>query len=285
MKHIGNLLLVLFSFILFACEKDSNLGTPEFKPRLVVHSFISPQDTLLYVHVSSNKNLYGKLVDYPQDLSADVSLFDGDKEVKFEKSSNNLYVATYQIYPGKKYTLTVKCSGYPNTSSSTTVPQERNLDIQTDTISQIIEDEWGAYKSSKFLIKFNDIPNEKNFYNINAQVMFNGDFGRSIYSLVPVEVEHSSIYAKIVSDNLQDGKEVLTSFELYNYNDDSLHEKVLIGYVMQTDEPYYKYHTSLRKYSGTDEPLTEYSPVYSNITGGYGIFASYVKYVKVLKLN
>jgi hypothetical protein len=54
---------------------------------------------------------------------------------------------------------------------------------------------------------------------------------------------------------------------------------------METDADYYKYHTSLNSYSGTDEPFTEFSPVYSNVEGGFGVFASYVRYKKVLKLK
>jgi hypothetical protein len=46
-------------------------------------------------------------------------------------------------------------------------------------------------------------------------------------------------------------------------------------YLMNTEESYYLYHTSLNEFDRSDNPFSEAKPVYSNIKGGLGIFTSY----------
>lgn len=46
-------------------------------------------------------------------------------------------------------------------------------------------------------------------------------------------------------------------------------------YLLNVDKNYYNYHKSLANYKSGEDPFTETSPVYSNISGGLGIFAAY----------
>lgn len=281
------ILMCICCFWLLSCEKDSNLETPEFTPRLVVHSFISPQDTMLLVNVSTNKNVFGKRLEYQRNLPFTVTMIDGDKEVVFSKFDTlGSYTARYQVYAGREYTLKVKCTGYSDVLATTRIPLEKSIVIQLDTVTELVKFPWGEYYTSNLQVKFNDFPGEKNFYNIHAHMQYvSSSYGISAYNLAPVQENHSWLLSKIVSDNLLDGKSIITNFTFDNYTSPDLLSKEIKAYVLHTDEAYYKYHNSLKKYSGTDDPFTEFSPVYSNISGGYGIFASYVKHVKLLKIK
>ena len=49
-----------------------------------------------------------------------------------------------------------------------------------------------------------------------------------------------------------------------------------------TDFPYYEFHRSLQKYNG-DNPFVEPSLIYTNVKGGFGVFASFNQSTKVIK--
>jgi hypothetical protein len=46
-------------------------------------------------------------------------------------------------------------------------------------------------------------------------------------------------------------------------------------YLLSTDKPYYDFHRSAENISLGDGPFTEPTLLYSNVSGGLGIFASY----------
>ena len=46
-------------------------------------------------------------------------------------------------------------------------------------------------------------------------------------------------------------------------------------YLMNTEKSYYLYHKSIEDYNSGDDPFSEVTPVYSNITGGLGVFTSF----------
>lgn len=92
---------------------------------------------------------------------------------------------------------------------------------------------------------------------------------------------------KLISDELRDGGTFEVTFTNYFFEikDTSLHKLTFQANLLETDDNYYKYHRSLEKYHDGDDPFTEFSPIYSNIKGGYGIFSGYVKYEKTLILK
>lgn len=288
-SYLSVILIVISVLMMLSCEKDSNLETPEYSPKLIVHSFISPDDTVLYVHVGATKNLYGQLINYPRKLAVKVSLFDGEKEILFsERDTNGMCKVKYPILPGREYKLMAQCPGYPDVSALTKVPANNPITLSVDTASSLIRHEWGTYIETKFIFKILDIMGEKNYYNVYATSKTTNRFGSSVSPLQYYDdnSEYNFSNTKLVSDNLMDGKTITTHFNLYNTKSDTMtYSHEITGYVLNTDETYFKYHQSLQNYSGTDDPFTEFSPVYSNIEGGLGVFASYVRHKKVMKLK
>jgi hypothetical protein len=295
MKHsYTSLISVFIAFFLFlACEKDADLKTPDFNPKLVIHSFISPEDTVLKVHVGTNRNTSGKLIDYPNPITATVFMMDEDRLIAFTKGDTSVWTAKYQIEAGKKYKLMVKCPGYPDIIAETKVPENNNIPLSLDTITENFSSEYGNYSHKKLTVKFDDTAGKKNYYNIMASLYSEGyAFGTTeIYktnNILSYESQDNFFgYTpnKIITDNLIDGQAITTRFIFYfNLNEHLIKSEIIVK-VLETDDDYYTYHNSLKNYRGTDEIFTEYSPLYSNIQGGIGIFSSYVVHKKVLVLK
>jgi hypothetical protein len=195
----------------------------------------------------------------------------------------------------------VKCAGYPDATASCKVPQIKNLFIGIDTTSEYVkyqEDPYfpkgplspDGFYDQEINIKFNDIAGETNFYNVMAFTTTKKFRGIQPEVLFAKETDNNYEFGystnKIVSDKLRDGSGFQVIFKnSFLKNDTSQYSIEINALVMETDAPYYKYHSSLNNYSGTDQPFTEFSPVYSNVEGGFGVFGSYIRYYRILKLK
>ncbi len=279
--------ILLITMLIYSCEKDSRLVTPDYTPRLVIHSYISPSDTILRVHVSTNKNIYGEVNEYPKALPVEVTLTDGDKAIKFSPSDTfGFCTVKYNVFPGHQYKLTARCKGYPDISAVCNIPDlNNNMNIVIDTSTEI-----SSYNAQrlKVLLKFEDLPNEKNFYSSAAILIYsyrdNPYYGEFYGFLYPLNKKNEEIRESVVySDYLMDGQEFVHSFRGNVENNPTLIPSKVIVNVLEIDNDYYLHETSLKTYKGTEDSLTEFSPLYTNVTGGYGIFASYIKYEKIFK--
>ncbi len=299
MKNILYIVIIFWIVAFVSCEKDADLEIPGYSLKLAIHSFISPDDTLLKVHISTNRNVFGTKEDYPGSLSPEVILTDGNEELVFSKRDSLGFCSLkYTILPGREYKLLVKCEGYPDAYATCKVPLRKEISINVDTINKYYSYYYDSnyppppgspegYIEQKVIVKFTDIAGEKNYYNINATQTLEYLRGKRTEILMADEQDNNFSYelTKIVSDNSLDGKNISRTFQNHFSLDTALYSAILDAVVLETDAEYYKYHTSLQKYSGTDQPFTEYSPVYSNVSGGIGIFASYMKYKKSFKLK
>jgi hypothetical protein len=294
MKNINILLAIIFflsSQIFMSCEKNSNIEVPDYTPKLVIHSFISPSDTILKVHVSTTKNVYGNLIDYTSALPVKVTLIDGELLVPFgERDTNGYCNVKYRIEAGKEYKIVAKCDGYPDVSASCKVPVLKDLQASFDTFSIVHHYETYDYRFSYITMKFNDFPNESNYYNIAAtqsELLFENNNIRTMSAqIVDLDNDDAEIQdSKLISDHLASGGPISTTFGFYNFNIPYLKGMLFNAYVLETDENYYKYHTSLKRYNNAEDPFTEFSPVFSNIEGGFGIFSAYIRYEKVFTIK
>jgi hypothetical protein len=117
----------------------------------------------------------------------------------------------------------------------------------------------------------NDPPGEENYYSFAAKVLdYNPYFG--IYPYIFETYSNDDIY---FSDEGRDGKRILANAVYSSGLMPDSDSTLFVFYLLHTDRNYYLWHKSLNRYSGGDNPFREISPVYSNIKGGLGIFASY----------
>lgn len=276
---------ILSIIFLLSCEKDANITLPEYNPKLVVHSFISPDDTIIKVHVSATLGIFGADTIYleneeiyPEYLPAQVTLIDGLTEVQFSsRNSKGFCYAKYKIEAGKDYKLLVQCSGYPDASANCKVPPINDLSISLDTIVKVYNTSYGIYYEKKLLVNFTDLAGKNNFYSVYG-VDRGLDYVNPMFMETQGDSDTDSEMIRYISDNLSNGKTISTVF---SFNEpDSLE-----AFILETDEHYYNYYTSWARYKDSDQIFTEFSPVYTNLKNGFGIFASYVRHKRVFVVN
>jgi hypothetical protein len=190
---------------------------------------------------------------------------------------------------GKEYKIMARSEGFPDVTGKCSVPEVKDLNIKIDTLTETFEDQWGTYSWRKINVTFQDIPNENDYYNLFGYVSTTNAYGSSSNSLrIQDQNNNTDLPYQIFSDRFFEGKVYSTTLydpNNYYFNDTSLYSAKYTFDILKTDYDYYQYHTSLFKYHNVDNPFTEFSPVYSNLEGGYGIFCSYLKYEKSLKIK
>jgi hypothetical protein len=202
--------------------------------------------------------------------------------------------------PGSEYKIVVKAPGLPDASASTTIP---NL-VKIDSVdsSRFITSEYPdmPYKvCMKFDIKFTDPGNETNYYLFNIWKTPSIDITRNLlfYCNDPIVEERiryfhnyeeafiEQFYGVAFTDKLINGqKSSLTVSVLgldigkpFYENGDEIrnnHKKTIYFRLYSVTKECYSYIRSLNLYDQNyANPLANPVTVYSNIIGGYGIFA------------
>ena len=267
---------ILLLIIIIGCESEvDNVRLPEFQQKLVIASFISPADSESIIYVISNQRLFGDLSikELPGRLSGTIS--DGILEVGLDAIPGGLRLkhGALPIVPGQTYTLKVEDDKGLKAEGMSTVPMPAEFNLITDTFSvQYHEPGFLPWREYKVDIAFSDIQDEENYYCIKGSITsYMTEDSSKTYSFdEPLYFEK-----KIFTDSEADTNNKIrlsTGISGYFTSSDSAFLKI---YLLNTEKSYYLYHRSLENYNKGDNPFTEPTPVYSNITGGFGIFASY----------
>ncbi|MCU0461178.1 MAG: DUF4249 domain-containing protein [Bacteroidales bacterium] len=273
-RSIKYFLLLIFLLTGSGCEKYINyVNSPEFEQKLVVTSFISPSDTLSKVFVTSNQRLYefhGEMED-PGVITGTIS--DGTTEIELKSTSSGLSFSRDKmpVISGKTYTLKVYSSKGLYAEAKATVPQKREILIKVDSVTKDMYD----YMPGNELvvnIELTDYQGERNYYNIIGNYV--------AYSSKSISVPKNDFYFPMywfeyIDDKRAspDNKIKLDAWIIPSISDS---DSAFINLkILNTEDSYYLYHTSLKQFDYGDNPFSEAKPVYSNIEGGLGIFTSY----------
>lgn len=265
------------------CEREArNVKLPDFRQKLVITSYISPSDTASVVKVSSNSRIYGILDETESlgNLSATIS--DGNTTINLAPAPYGFIFRpeNMQVTEGKTYRLSVLSDKGLSAEAKCTVPSKRDLRIVADT-AKVIVDYWGnSQRQVEARIYITDISGEENFYRFSCKII---DYNAGYY-YYPDIIKIIGTENEFFNDTGNDGKRIfVNSISVYDpLKSDSA---FLVIYIQNTDKAYYDFHRSLEKYSSGDDPFTEVSPVYSNVTGGLGIFAAYTIDSLILRLK
>ncbi len=276
MKTIHNILLAAAAiFGLTSCESDATVDVPETKPKLVVSSFISPQDTQVVVRVKRSKPIFQS---YNVNTSASVanasvSITNGSTTMQLNYNSTGEYYGVsatlFPITAGTTYTLTVTTPEGETATAKTTVPGVAPAAMNV-SYTYVVEDSNSFFVSRHYTITIN----------------WNDFSGQSdLYRVVPVQLVKSVINPTdtfqlragefLISDANNDGGTIQDKIDFYNHIAQG--SDTIVGfdfYLMRSSPEYYLYHESLLNYNSGD-PFSEPSLIYTNITGGLGVFGSY----------
>jgi hypothetical protein len=258
-------ILIAFVFIsLNACEKDANVKLPEVESKLVINSFISPQDTVLIVKVTLSQPLYNNSNsgDYNNVSNAVVQINDGSTtKALIYNSTENYYSISASQFPivvGGTYHLTITTPDGKNVNASTTIPTS-NTSLTFS--SQNINDP-NQPGSDEINCLWNDPSGSEDFYRIS--------FYDKYFIPGDIDTSYSIMFSENVSDKDNDGNIFNKNFQVSA----SLGEL----YLIHATKEYYLYHTTLIAAASSGNPFAEPVQMYSNINGGYGIFAGFNQY-------
>jgi hypothetical protein len=294
-------ILLIFTFNISSCRKiASNVDPPEFVQKLVVNAYLSPDKLNNSIFISSNERRFGELTG-PFEPFGNVSLYiyENSKEIQFDTvrenyfgSGYNYWIKNFQFKEGYTYNLKVISDLGLEAEATCKIPLKRDFQITVDTTFRKTTEEHGL-KISLLTAKISitDFPGEANYYRLlylydtyypATPHKKNLSYKDAVESPIPGWAEYNAWQNDHVSNDIGlDGKKfILRTIEfqpvyLDQPNSSEPDSAFLRIYLLNTDKPYYDFHKSLENYSLGDTPFTEPSFLYSNITGGLGIFASY----------
>jgi len=275
-----------------ACEKDiSSSVTIDTEPQLVVSAFISPQDSVLQVKVSQSRPVIGI---YPtgeeaEITNATVKLSQGGRTITFTYSATPgrwIYEAdptSLPILPGQTYTLVVTTPDGHQVTAACTVPTVEGVTISDLKLSarKATMSDGHEYDEHTFSYKWQDAPGVENFYQTLTEKESKDP---QTNNLVRYQLYNND---DLFTDERKDGQTFAASerYQVFpgqpNPKPYNLHVCLAV-----TDRAYYLYHQSIKKQQETNgNPFAEPVLIYSNVTGGIGIFSAYNQIKATLKVE
>ncbi len=271
---------------------------PKSEAKLVIHGYLSPQDTVLAIKVENNKTLFGTTVTVIPDRNTNfgpisavkdaiVTLSDGTKTINLVLDSRwSEYRAAAKLLPivaGKTYTLKVTTPRSLVAESSCTIPAQVPIrEAKQDSVA-------ARYNSNRFdktvRVLWQDPAGKGNYYKIEGGV--NIQFIQPAQGTQPeIKYNNWNLYyfnnsggtGDLVSDAQNDGGLLASSVGRLNnsyYYSAGSNTKIIksVVYLVTCDKNYYDYHRAMDMYN--DNPFSEPSLTPSNIKGGFGCFAGY----------
>ncbi len=279
--------LLLVVIILFFTSCDDDFLSVEEKTKNIpsstaptIEAFICPQDTVHKVKLNYTRPIVGTSIyqDWLANVSkSTVTITDGTQTATFDKPVGNvssiftLKAKNFKVEAGKTYTLKVVNYDGQQAEATCTMPKN-SVDLKKVTVQEIGVGELGG---KKYIINWDDIPNEENYYSIFVfDKTYSPGVGGAFY------VYTSSEYSEhLITDLNNDGKRLSSTKSFYlQKRRDQYHGGYIVNeiQVLNTDIHYYRYHKDLAENAlSQDNPFAEPISIYSNIKGGFGIFAAY----------
>lgn len=282
MKIPGIYLLLSGLMILASCEKlATNVDTPKVSPELVLFSFISPEEEYIRVQLTLSKPVFGKQntsnpYNYVRDAIVTITNDGGQSVTLVYADSVNGYVvdkSTFPVEASRRYTITV-VSGSKKATASCTVPSD-TVNFTDITYKKTGEPGMTDGPLFRYQYKWNDVASEVNYYRAASQYF---------YELAPGMNYAQEICNTLHTDEGRDGNTLNGTCEDYNsyYEGDTTRNNIGF-YLLNTDVHYYEYHRRRLEYFG-DDPFSEPFPQYTNVDGGLGVFCSYRRTMRTIKI-
>lgn len=292
MKSPANILLYSVLLIICTfCTKIIEIDIAPHESRVVVNSLFTDGNRFR-VHLSKTASAF----DYSTPTVEDglVRLFCNDEEIETLIFNNGYYYSNIEAEQGEKYSLLVSVPGMGDVSSEDSIPEKTMIESYVHRDSVMMDD--NNHPVMQFEIRFTDKPGP-NFYELSiiAQYYVAGFQNRHPvwfnYISDPVLVSTGLLdyypESLVFTDELIEGKETtikanysIQTGEIPLVNGGPEYSYLLFVSFRSISESYYNYirkqiiyQYSLESniFTGLPDPVH----MYSNITGGYGIFAGY----------
>jgi hypothetical protein len=268
--------LIILACIASCSKTVDNIKLPEVPPKLVVYSYISPADTIIQVNVSMSVPIFNSTNNNSDNIVKDATVtmwddFGSSITIPYDPLTKtyNISSSALPIIAGRTYHLKV-VSGDKTAESGCTVPSEPNTSLQFVSMDSTLDE--NNQKIITLKVKFTDTPGQPDYYRVYPMV-----YGVQ-YFMGLTDTITNKIYFdfgnELVSDKDHDGLTYNYTATYYYMTEVPIYFKV---FLFHTDKDYYELHKSIYNYQG-DNPFSEPTLIYSNMSGGYGVFAAFNPY-------
>lgn len=289
-----SVVILLYSVFLFSCTfctKVIEIDIPSHDPALVVNSLFTDGQRIR-VHLSKTASAF----DYstPTVENGLVRLFCNDEEIETLIFNNGYYYSDVEALQKEEYSLLVSVPGMEDVSSEDSIPEKTLIESYVHRDSVMMND--NNYPVMQLELGFTD-KSGRDFYELSiladyyvAGFNYRHNVGFK-YSTDPVLVSTGLLdyYAEsiVFTDEQFDGEQtsIKANYWIQTGEMPLIGEGPEYGYLLfvslrSISESYYnyirkqiiyQYNLESNIFTGLPDPVH----MYSNITGGYGIFAGY----------
>lgn len=263
--------------ILASCDTMvTNVKVPDVEPQLIVYSFLSPENQNIVVEVRRTMPIFkGSREGNDTVTNATVRIIQGGNQQLIPYTSKGQYrlpQSSFPLVPGLTYRIEVSTPQGERVTGTTTIPTSI---VAIDSVNLSTQRGPFGFDLDLLQIRWIDNPAEKNYYQLySAYTSASEDTFLNIPSFVS-EIDNQVLSDDLSRNNVMSAT-VQTSLGL-SAGDTTLVDVVLA----HTDEAYYRYHTLRLNYSGNN-PFSEPTIMFNNVTGGVGVVASYRMYKRTI---
>ena len=295
--------IFILSYFMISCSKEIDFKNSNIENKLVLNGLICP-DSLISVHLSRTNTILSDEILVIE--NAIVSLYCNGKYIETLSYFKNGKYKSKTVFPqpDSVYTISAEAEGYPAIIATDTVPRVTRIIFGTH-YSGNTYDEYGD-PHHDYEITISDPP-EKNFYELffiyqYSPNIFDDNYyiHFQIYPVIADPVLRSDseldywVFTYVFTDNFFNGTNYLMKNKFLAAAVQAKFAKqfVPIDYdkyaiLRTTSLAYYNYRKGWIRHSNNqqignriEEPLFmtligDPTPMYSNVEGGYGIFAAY----------
>jgi hypothetical protein len=262
-------LIIVAIFTITACQSELSVVDIPNENKLVIQSFISPQDTILSVRVSNTNAVIGQVSKEFKTISnASVTIGNGIKSVLLPYDKDGYYRISskqLEVKSGQKYLLNVNIPDGRMVSGECTIPlttvDEKKVIIN---IQSLTSDEKSVF------VKWNDIANEQNYYALTGTYV---TLRKGCNNYLPI----------YFWDKSRDGEQFSFNFNTSIVCGSGNPNFILI--IANYDLSGYQYISTLQEQNSVNGvPFTEPVQIFTNIKGGYGVFSGYNQLRTMVKI-
>jgi Domain of unknown function (DUF4249) len=278
MKNTFSKFLFLLTALAFVgCERDANIDLPETAPKLVMVSFITPQDSFITVSITRSKPIFQSYNVNTSDAVTDatVMLYGNNTSIQIPfdqvRQLYRLSTTQFQVLGGNEYKLTATTPQGETVTATTTVPASAvdNSYSVNWSDSVISAGPNYIYIEGHFTYSFTDNASETNKYRFYVATLLRDS--------LTGDTSASKMTASLLTDNNANGQVLSRTVEGYWSAYDLSFTDTVYGYdcwMFTVNDDYYNYHQSLYNYNGGGDPFAEPTIIYTNVEGGLGVFAA-----------
>jgi hypothetical protein len=268
------LYLIPFLFLFIACEQDADVDIPETEPKLVISCFLTPQDSFIRAKITRSNPIFNSSTTLNPGpvTNATVTLYGNSTSIILAyDSATEYYQANQSLFPiigGNEYKIVVTHPSGNRAEATTVIPLVSPANFQCTTVDSVYSsDPYYVSGETRFTYSFSDPAGVSNYYRF---VIYDVS-----YSTFSGDTTLQRTSWDLFSDDNADGTTITQNSIAYYYENINSGD-TLIGYdvwLLSGNEAYQRFHLSIDNYNGGGDPFSEPTLIYSNVTGGLGIFA------------